>query len=290
MPSPRSCWCLAALAPRRRWAAFVLGGALAVLALTLVPPLFARLTDMVSLSQARRLAGFLPFAFAFAGGVTILTRLLGPLLLPIALGAGVALQWLYPGDFGYRLEDGGPAAAAWVAAFGGALALALAMPFARRLDVAGPGPLVAGAAALFVLPIAVYGLSDWEQPRGGGGKLTPGLVRALRTTVPAGDVVFSDVVTSYRIAAAAPVYIAAAPPAHVADTTENRPYERRRDVERFFRTGSLAIPRRYGARWLVVDRARFQLALRLPRAYADARYVLERLPRRPAASRPARAP
>jgi hypothetical protein len=268
----------------------VLGGALAVLVLTLVPPLFTRVTDVVSLSQARRLAGFLPFAFAFVGGLTVLARLLGPLLLPIALGAGVALQWLYPGDFGYRLEDGGPAVAAWIAAFGGALALALAMPFSRRLDVAGPGPLVAGAAALFVLPIAIYGLSDWGQSGGGGGKLTPGLVRALRTTVPEGDVVFSDVVTSYRIAAAAPVYIAGAPPAHVADTTENRPYERRGDVQRFFRTGSLAIPRRYGARWLVVDRARFDLALRLPTAYGDARYVLQRLPHRPAASRLPRAP
>ena len=40
----------------------------------------------------------------------------------------------------------------------------------------------------------------------------PGLVQALRTDVPKGAVVFSDDVTSYGIAAYAPVYVASAPP------------------------------------------------------------------------------
>ena len=44
-------------------------------------------------------------------------------LLPVALAAGIALQLLYPGDFGYRLVSGGPALATWIAAVGGALAL-----------------------------------------------------------------------------------------------------------------------------------------------------------------------
>ena len=65
---------------------------------------------------------------------------------------------------------------------------------------------------------------------------------------------------------------------HVADTKANRPYQRRDDARAFFRTGDLAIPRRYGATWLVVDRSRSKLKLTLPRAYADARYVLYRLP------------
>ena len=51
---------LTALASRRRWAAYVVGGSLAIFAITLVPWLFTPFADVVSLSQARRLAGFLP--------------------------------------------------------------------------------------------------------------------------------------------------------------------------------------------------------------------------------------
>jgi hypothetical protein len=110
-----------------------------------------------------------------------------------------------------------------------------------------------------------------------GKQLTPGLVEALRERVPEGAVVFSDLETSYRIAAFAPVYVAAAPPAHVADTDDNRPYERARDVRRFLRTGRLEIPRRYGADWLVMDRRDFRV--RMPRrpVYEDGRYSLYRL-------------
>ena len=48
---------------------------------------------------------------------------------------------------------------------------------------------------------------------------------------------------SYRIAAAAPVYVVAAPPPHVANTTANRPYARVRDVERWLATGDPAVLR-----------------------------------------------
>ena len=65
---------LAALAAKRRWAAFVLGGFIAVLVLMLVPELFTRFSDAVSISQARRAAGFVPFAFAVAGGAAVLAR------------------------------------------------------------------------------------------------------------------------------------------------------------------------------------------------------------------------
>ena len=68
--SPRCCWSRSPRSrSRRRWAAYVLGGSLAVFAITLVPWLFTPFSDVVSLSQARRLAGFLPFAFALAGGM-----------------------------------------------------------------------------------------------------------------------------------------------------------------------------------------------------------------------------
>ncbi len=75
LPSPRlrSCrW--RGLAVRRRWGAFVLGGTVAVLALMLVPELFVRFSNAVSLSQARRAAGFAPLPFAFAGGLALLAR------------------------------------------------------------------------------------------------------------------------------------------------------------------------------------------------------------------------
>ena len=113
--------------------------------------------------------------------------------------------------------------------------------------------------------------------RGRRTRSRPASSEALRE-LPDGDVVFSDLETSYRIAAFAPVYVAAAPPSHVADTTKNRPYERRRDTIEFFAGGDLAIPRRYGADWLVVDRDRFDLLAGLPVVYRDERYTLYRLP------------
>ena len=95
--------------------------------------------------------------------------------------------------------------------------------------------------------------------------------------VPRRAVVFSDLETSYRVAAYAPVYVAAAPPPHVADTTPNHPYKRADDVRAFFRHPSLAIPRRYGAGWLVVDRRHFPVNLPLRPVYQDARFSLYRL-------------
>jgi hypothetical protein len=73
------------------------------------------------------------------------------------------------------------------------------------------------------------------------------------------------------------VYIAVAPPGHVADTAENRPYERARDARRFQRTGDLAIPREYGADYVVIDRMRTDLELDLPVVFADDRFTIYRL-------------
>ncbi|HKP18154.1 MAG TPA: DUF6541 family protein, partial [Gaiellaceae bacterium] len=109
---------LAAVAAKRRWAALVLGGFVAVLVLMLVPELFERFSDAVSISQARRAAGFVPFGFALAGGAAVLARLLRVAALPIGLAAGIAFQLAYPGDFGYVLGQGGPALATWVALVG----------------------------------------------------------------------------------------------------------------------------------------------------------------------------
>lgn len=264
---------LTVLATKRRWAAYVVGGSLAVFAITLVPWLFAPFSDVVSLSQSRRLAGFLPFAFAFAGGMSVLAALTGPLVAPLALAGGVAFQWLFPGDFGYRLDDGGPAWATWVAVAGALVALVVGLRRLRNVERSA-----ALACALFLLPVYVHGLLDWSpSPERRASPLTPGLVAALRNEVPVGDVVYADLESSYRIAAFAPVYVCNAPPGHVADTKKNRPYERRDEARLFFRTGDLSVPRGCGAEWLVVDRDRFDLDLDLPVVHRDGRYTLYRL-------------
>ena len=270
---------LAAFAARSRWAALVLGGSLPLFALLLVPELFARFSDAVSLSQSRRAAGFIPLAFAFAGGLAVLARPLRLALPPVALVAGIVLQLAAPGDFTLKLrEGGGPALVTWWAVFGGTAALVAALTVLRRRPpVERRGVLVGAAALLFALPVAVHAVSTWSPSAGRrAGPLTPGLVRVLREDVPHDTVVFSDLETSYRVLAAAPVYVAAAPPAHVANTKQNRPYKRRRDVTRFLRSGNLAYLRRYDADYLLIDRRRFALRPPLPVVYQDGRYTLFR--------------
>ena len=267
---------LAAFAARQRWAALVLGGTIAVLGLELLVWTFPRFADAVSVSQARRLAGFVPFAFALAGGAGVLAGLIGPLVLPLGLAAGIALQLAFPGDFGPGLQEGGPAAATWIAAGGAVVAILVGFALGRRIEA--HGWLAAAAVVLFCIPVAVHGFRHWSSAsQTDAYALTPGLLEALRTDVRERAIVFSDLETSYRIAAMAAVYVAAGPPAHVADTEDNRPYARRRDVLRFFRTGRLDIPRRYGAGWLVIDRRRSLLRPALPIVYGDTRYLLYRL-------------
>jgi hypothetical protein len=72
-----------------------------------------------------------------------------------------------------------------------------------------------------------------------------------------------------------------APPGHVANTEENRPFERAEDARRFLRTGDLAIPSRYDAAYLVVDATTTRQSFTLPELYRDERFVLYELPERP---------
>ena len=93
--------------------------------------------------------------------------------------------------------------------------------------------------------------------------------------LPVNDrIVFSDLETSYRISGFLPVYVAAAPPAHVADTAANRPYSRRLSVNRFFGTANERILDRYHADWLVVDHRRFQVNPTWTLIFSDERYSL----------------
>ena len=203
-----------------------------------------------------------------------LNELAGPLLIPLALGAGMFLQIVIPGDFEYVLRTPAPAWIAWFSVLGAIVALVLGL--ARRRP-----PLekmrAALAVAAFLLPVVAGGLLDLRPTQPPAiATLSHGLVDAVRKDVRPGAVVYSDLETSYRIAAFAPVYVANAPPGHVADTEKNRPYERRKEALEFFATGDLGIPRRAGAGWLVVDGDRFEVDAGRPPLYEDERYALYR--------------
>jgi hypothetical protein len=266
---------IAGLAAPKRWAAYVLGGSLAVLGIVLVPWAFDYFTDVVSVSQGRRLTAFLPLPFAVAGAAAVLGRYQVSACLA-AFGVGALLQLVYPGEFSYFLVEGGPPWPVWIA-LGGAVVALVAGAVVRRSVPIAPPIWTAAVALCLVAPVGLAGLAYLKQDDPDRFRLTPGLVRALRTEVPAGSVVFSDLETSYRIEAYAPVYVSAAPPAHVADTKDNYPQQRRDRVIRFLRTGNVAIPRRFHADWVVVANRRFDLKLDLPKAYEDSRFTLYRL-------------
>jgi hypothetical protein len=274
---------LAVFAHRRMWGAFVLGAMLATLAVGLLPFVFPHFADAVSISQARRIIGFSPRPFVLVGGALVLAGFLRLAVLPVALAAGILLQLAFPGDFGspYRLVHGAPGWLTWVSLAVAADALLAAALLGRRIpEVQGSNAVAAAAVALFLLPIAVHGYGHWTRSPGARVGLPTKLVDAVRKNVPKGDVVFSDPLTAYELGAFVPVYVNAAPTSHVADTRANRPNVRLHDAQRFFRNGGpLAIPRRYGAHWLLVDRQRVgRRPFRLPRVYQGSRYVLYRIP------------
>jgi hypothetical protein len=270
---------LALLAAGQRWAAYVLGGTAAIAVVALVPQIFEQFADAVSLSQAVRLASFLPLPFALAGAAVLAgrARLLGA---GVALGAGLAVE------LAYRDRATGAAWAVWLAALGAACGLVFwAVRSLPVLDRAAPGRWTALAAAAFALPIAAFGFAGferWDAPDPYG--LTPGLTRSLEEDVPPLAVVFAPSVTSYRIAGYAPVRVVVAPPGHVAFNTEEDYRERQRAARLFFLEPSAtaaeraAILRHYGIEWVVVDktRGRPRLPAGLIPVYADERYVLYR--------------
>ena len=186
-----------------------------------------------------------------------------------------------PGDFSspYRHLHGSPGWLTWVSFAGAGAALVLGAVGGRRIPMLErTGPLAAGAVALFLIPVAVHGFSHWTPPRSTEKPLPTGLVQALRARLPERAVVFTDAQTGYELAAFVPVYVNATPPRHSSATRANHPALRVRDAQRFFRHGDMSIPRRYGAQWLLVDRARYpRKKFPLRQAYADGRYVLYQL-------------
>ena len=274
---------VAALAVRRRWGAYATGGTLAALVFLLVPALFVALSDLMLVSQARRLADFLPVPFVLAAAAVVAGRyrLAG---MAAALGLGVLLQVVYGVTSAEDVTNRGPGWPLWLAVAGAVAAAATAVVLGGRLDsYLHVSRWTAFLALAFVVPIAVASVSgvERERPRDPYG-LTPGLVAALRE-LDADDVVFAATPTSHRVGAQAAVRLAATIPHHTADTGANRPYRRQRDTIRFFAPRRLddderrAMLTRYGADYLLVDKVRLyprSLADSLPTVYEDRRYLL----------------
>ncbi len=280
---------LALLARRRRWAAFVLGGTVAVLAVELWPLVFPHFSNLVSLSQSRRLSGFIPFAVALAGGAAIVARFSRTLALVGGLAGGIWLQVAFAGDFGLRAPRTEPAIVVWIALYGGIAALVAGALLAWRRYGRPPPPgsrARGGTAALavlfLVLPVAVHGFSNWSpEVKHDRDALTPGLIRFLQQDVAPRSVLFSDLATSYRATAFAPVYVVAVPPTHAANTRPNELAKRRRAVLRFFTHPSLEEPQAWDAQWLVLTRSGPVRTIEhdgLQPRYEDNRFVVFRVP------------
>jgi hypothetical protein len=98
-------------------------------------------------------------------------------------------------------------------------------------------------------------------------------------------VILAPSVTSYRLAAAAPLRIVVAPAGHVAFNTEEDYRARSRAAHRFFlepaasATERAQTLRRYSVGWVVVDKSRGvpSLPSGLELEYEDARYALYRV-------------
>ena len=200
----------------------------------LVPRSSRTFADLVSLSQVAarsRLPAVRVRLRRRAGGAD---ALLGWLVLPVALIAGIVLQLAFPGDFGYRLEDGGPAFVDLV----GRRSAARSRSSSPRSS-AGRGIARTGRAAAPRSPrccsssrSACTASRTGRRQRATTSSLPPGLVaRSCARTCPSGDVVFSrpgDELPDRRLPR--PSTWPHAPPAHVADTKPNHPYERRADA------------------------------------------------------------
>lgn len=279
---------LALLARRRRWAALVLGGTVSILALELWPLVFPHFANLVTLSQARRAATFVPLAVAFAGGAAVLAGFSRLLTLALALGTGIWLQLDYGGNFGLRAPRTMPSIVVWIALFGGAAAIVAGavLVWARRdLLLERPrrrGITTALAALLFVIPVAVSGFSHWTPRPAAGTELTPGLIHFLQHDVAPRSVIFADMETSYEAIAYAPIYAVAVPPTHVARTTPNQVQTRKHAVLRFLMQPSLGVPHRWDANWLVLRRKTGPVAWALQQglkpAYKDRHFVVFALP------------
>ena len=245
--SRRSCSCRSRRSPRGgAGARSSSAGRCSCSRVELSPFVFPHFSDLVSLSQSRRAAGFVPFAFALAGGLAVLARALAVARCCRSRSPPASCsQARYPGDFGTKLAPRRPVdrdvdralrrdsrrSSLAVVLVADASAAATRRAGAGRRARRAPVRAARRRARLLALERRV---EDAIRTRS-----RPASSTSCGSDVPKRAVVFSDLETSYRISAYAPVYVAAAPPAHVADTKANNPYARRDRAE--------VVPRARGA-------------------------------------------
>ena len=159
-------------------------------------------------SRSRRraaLRGSCPSPSRSPAGWACSRKLAGPLLIPLALGAGMFLQIVYPGDFEYVLQEPAPAWIAWFSVRVRSWRSFSASRDGARRSRCAPRSRSRRSSC----PSIAGGLLDLRPtPPPAIATLSHGLVDAVRKSVPAGGVVYSDPETSFRLAAFAPVYIA----------------------------------------------------------------------------------
>ena len=194
-----------------------------------VPWLFVHFSDAVSLSQSRRAAGFAPLPFAFAGALA-LARAHGRRAAGSRSSRGSCCSGSGPATSPTASATAGPAAATWFALVGGAAALVAGLALRPRAADASTTRSARRRSRCFVAARCSCTASAHWSPRNAVDPhaLSPRLVHNLRTKVPKGAIVIAPLETSYQVAAAAPVYVVAAPVTHVANTRANDPYARAR--------------------------------------------------------------
>lgn len=279
---------LALFARRRRWSALVLGTIVAVLGIVLWPLVFPHFSAAVSLSQSRRLNGFIPLPVALAGGSAVVSRFSRILALTGGLVAGIWLQVAYAGDFGLRAARTAPSVVVWIALYGSIAALVIGALLAWRRRDRPPeaarqrGITTALAVFLFVLPVVIHGFSHWTaKATRDKAALTPGLIGFLQRDVRPRSVVLADLATSYRATAYAPVYVVAVLPTHAANTWPNQLHKRKRAVLRFLAHPTLDVAQRWRAQWIVLTRDERVGAIEdqgLRPVYQDRRFVVFKVP------------
>lgn len=270
---------------RRRATAFgvVSGGVLALLAFSYLPPLFQLLRATGSLTLLLRinhaigvlvivaLAGLILEAadrVAARGWTHRRRQLYGALAVTVLIAFGIGM--------GYdRFAPDLPGYAAWLALLGALAVLAVRGPRrtatadGARRAVACRG-LVASVALVLVvglaLPVGAISIRRAVENRDGhglgiaqgdltclGGPVANGL-----QDVPAGSLVLSDPIASFRAMALAPVYVVGDYKVWNAATSDNRAEERLASVNRFFDASledeeRLAILSEQGVDYLLVD-------------------------------------
>ena len=247
------CIPIAAAAGRTRAAAFIAGTSAAVILILIVPYFFTPFAHVISISQGRRFAFYLPFAFALTGGALVLARFRW-FAVAGALLAGAWLHHVLPGDFKYMLRDPGPGWLAWIAAAGALVAIGLAAT--RKVNVRYGNGWSLAIVIAFVLPTAAVGAHEIKTYRPEPARINDNVVAAVNQYVAQDDVILALPKQAYRLSALAPVYIVAAAGGHGGDTTVNHHAERRLDAKTFFDSKDpaelQAILQRWDPQWILV--------------------------------------